>query len=211
LTHAAGTTSLDAAMTTDTPTYQFRAGLHRKERTYRLTPDALAWSDSGGSGSVPYSDMQTIRVYTSPGVANPTGAGELLPEFQGCIVSSGHNGTHSLTTNHYVSLGNFEDRSATFKPFAAALVQHVTAANPATVFIGGLPMTSWLAGAIVTAISIGVAVIMVAVIVELYPKGTSELWTLLGASAFLIGLLAAIPAMVRGLIGGWPRPIDPRR
>jgi hypothetical protein len=48
-----------------------------------------------------------------------------------------------LSSNHFVGLGRFEDRSASFRPFVDALVGRIAAANRNTRFVFGMPPALW--------------------------------------------------------------------
>jgi len=195
---------------TEPPTYRIRRSLFHKERTYLVESDALAWREDGGGSRLPFGKIEKIRLYSVQTAIDPSTGSALAPGSQSVVVS-GPNAQHVLSSNHFVSLGNFEDRSATFDPFVTALIERVAAANPATTFIRGLPaglLAVYMALAAIIAI---VIVIFVALLIREIPKGKDEIGTIAFAASFLAGVIVAEIALIRLLIRDWPRPFDPRR
>jgi hypothetical protein len=196
-------------MTTEPPSYQVRRSLFHKERTYRLEQDALSWSETGRNGRLQYSDIERIRLFATHMAIDPSSGGVIAPDSKSVVVS-GPDGQHVLSSNHFVGLGDFEDRSATFIPFVAALIERVAAASPATIFIRGLPAGLLAVYMVLAAIIAIVIVIFVALLIREIPKGMEEVGTIVFAASFLVGLAGAEIALIRLLIRDWPRPFDPR-
>ena len=119
------------------PTHNFRLWLFRKEAAFRLTDSALVWVEDGVGRKVDFADIRQIRVYESPGVEN-------VPRTGRCVVTPHEGRAVVLQSNHFVGVGEFEDRSASYAPFVAELIRRVAAANPRVVFIRGMPTALWV-------------------------------------------------------------------
>jgi len=100
------------------PAYSFRASLRSPEMSYRLAGEGLEWSGGSGMGQLPYAEIRQIRRYQSPGMWFVQ-SGATIPGFTRCVVRPRHGPTQVLSSNHFIGLGAFEDRSATFEPFGA--------------------------------------------------------------------------------------------
>ncbi len=192
----------------DNPTYRFRPSLLRTELSYRLGDHALEWSDGRDEGSLAFSEVRQIRIYSSPGIGL-LGGGSVAPAFQRCVIQPRRGRARVLSSNHFVGIGKFEDRSATFGPFVDALIQRV-AANPTTVFLSGMPLALWVSWA---AILVGVVIVtplaLLMITVSLF-KGTGTPGPLLVTTAVLLGILASLLPLVRALRRNRPRRFDPR-
>ena len=107
-------------------TYQVRRSLAANTEEYTLTDTVILWS----GGSVPFAHVKSVRIYSTPGMWM-LGAGKVAAETRYCAITLDSGATIQLSNQHYLSLGNFEDRSPAFYPFVSALVARVRTANPA--------------------------------------------------------------------------------
>ena len=119
-------------------TYQFRRSLAANTEEYSLTDTALLWP----GGSVPFAQIKTVRIYSVPGIWM-FGAGKVAFGSRRCAITLDSGAAIELTNQHYLSFGNFEDRSPAFYPFVSALVARVRTANPAAQFVSGMPPMLW--------------------------------------------------------------------
>lgn len=119
-------------------TYQVRRSLAANTEEYSLTGTALLWP----GGSVPFSQIKTVRIYSVPGIWL-FGAGKVAFGSRRCAITFDSGAAIELTNQHYLSFGNFEDRSSAFYPFVSALVARVRTANPAAQFVSGMPPMLW--------------------------------------------------------------------
>jgi len=119
-------------------TYQIRRSLAAKTEEYSLTGTALLWP----GGSVPFSQIKTVRIYSVPGMWI-FGAGKVAFGSRRCAITLDSGAAIELTSQHYLSFGNFEDRSPAFYPFVSALVARVRAANPVAQAVSGMPPMLW--------------------------------------------------------------------
>jgi hypothetical protein len=190
--------------------YQFRPAINRGERNYRLTEDALTWSDGNSGGSLPYTSIRKIRLFASPKVANPMLGGVVVPGFQSCAVYGRRGRAHVLSSKHIVRFGKIEDRSGEFVPFVSFLVRRIAVANPETVFVSGMPFVVWAVWAAVLILIILVLGLIIAVLIEVIPRAVSEAVTIASGVIMLVALIAGLPPLFRLLVREWPRRFDPR-
>ena len=189
----------------DAPVYRCRLSLYRKaEETYRLSDLALSWTGAARDGAVAFADVRALRLYEAPGLAG------VAPGFARCVVWPRRGRAVVLSSNHYLSLGKFEDRSASFRPFVDALVRKVAAVNNTARFISGMPAALWwFWTAILLAVAVVAPLALVVIVVELaagrgFPTG--GIVALFIVLAIFLGLLG----YVRQLWRNRPRRFDPR-
>lgn len=118
------------------PAYSFRLSLLKKERTYRLEPGALVWTEGKKSGRVPYSDVKRVHIFSMPPTMGQT--------IRRVILKGAFRGKLRIAATHFKGLGRFEDRSASYFPFAEALLARITAANPNVAIRAGHGWISYL-------------------------------------------------------------------
>ena len=119
-------------------TYQVRRSLAAKTEEYSLTDTELLWP----GGSMPFSQIKTVRIYSVPGMWL-FGAGKVAFGSRRCAITLDSGAAIELTSQHYLSFGNFEDRSPAFYTFVSALIARVRAANPAAQIVSGMPPMLW--------------------------------------------------------------------
>lgn len=130
----------------DELTFTGRASLLSSETAYRLDGAHLAWRSGKGEGRLPLSQVSAIRIFGSPKVTLPLMGGAVLtPGFRQCVVIPREGRPLRLVSAHYLGLGSFKDRRATFDPFVQALEARAVAANPAVKVVRG--PTAWVLGA----------------------------------------------------------------
>ena len=127
---------------TEAPTYRFRLSRFRRETTYRLTEQALAWSDGETDGALPFADIRQMRIYDSPGV-NSYGV-EQMPAFTRCTIKPNAGRALILSSNHFGGLADWQSRIDSFRPFMDALIRRAALANPNITFLDGMPMAMWI-------------------------------------------------------------------
>jgi membrane protein DedA with SNARE-associated domain len=71
------------------------------------------------------------------------GAGKVAFGSRRCAITLDSGAAIELTSQHYLSFGNFEDRSPAFYQFVSALVAQVRTANPAAQLVSGMPPMLW--------------------------------------------------------------------
>lgn len=119
-------------------TYQVRRSLAANTEEYNLTDAAILWP----GGSVPLAHIRTVRIYSVPGMWI-FGAGKVAFGSRRCAITLDSGAAIELTSQHYLSFGNFEDRSPAFYQFVSALVAQVRTANPAAQLVSGMPPMLW--------------------------------------------------------------------
>ena len=119
-------------------TYQIRRSVAANTEEYSLTDTALLWP----GGSVPFSQIKMVRIYSIPGMWI-LGAGWVASETQRCAITLDSGVAIQLSNQHFLSLGNFEDRSPAFYPFVSVLAARVRTANSAAQIVSGMPPMLW--------------------------------------------------------------------
>lgn len=186
-----------------------RAGLPSHEVTWRLSGDQLYCGAGEHWRHLPLREIVFMRLFGSPGLAAPyLGGATVAQGFDVCELKTATGETLSFNSNHFVSLGNFEDRTATFRPFVAALAPAVASANPAARFVWGMPPLVWGSWALLMGLTALVALFGLAIGVAGLTHGA--------VADGLVGLLFVFSAgwgamsMWRTVSGGRTRPFDPR-
>ena len=136
--------------------------------------------------------------------------GAAVPGFDRCVIRRRQGGAIALSSNHFVGLGHFENRSASYAPFVEALIGRVAAGNPATIFRSGMPIALWSLWAMIVASTVIIAPLAVlTIIVEMVHDGHID--TGLIFSAFiLLAIFFQFFSYIRMLRRNWPRRFDPR-
>lgn len=109
-------------------THSVRLSLASPEQTFSLGPTSLDVSAAGASSNIPYADIQEIGLITYGGYGGLQGQATLRTRAGKKI---------KIRSHHYRGLGDFENRSTTYRPFMQGLLQHVHAANPNARFVSG--------------------------------------------------------------------------
>lgn len=113
-------------------THSFRISMFATERAYRLEPDSLCWSDGAAAGRVALRDFQQIRFVRT----KMRGDAIALRKQAWCVeLRSGGGRKIVLSPLHYVRFRHWQDRTASFTPFAQELFNRVKAANPQAEFV----------------------------------------------------------------------------
>jgi len=134
------------------PVHSVRNSLIDKERSFSLGADALHWRDAAGEGRMPYAEVRDMRLigYTA-----------LIGEALQCTLRDRNGGKVKIRSAHYRSLGNFEDRTATYAPFVAGLAKRIAAQAPDAKFIAGSTALwiVWLVLGVLCAIVVGLLIL----------------------------------------------------
>lgn len=174
-----------------------RNAISRSEREWRVEASALV--TRGGSGAerrYPWSDFIAVRLCFSPTRLKPWRYVFELQSRQGKKIE--------IDNAHYAGAGDFEDRSATYKPFVEAALAALRDENPkARALIGETPKRYFL---LMLAALVGLgalAYVMVAVPTPL------DSWRYAALAKFVI-ILLMLPIFFRLVIGAVPRgfPLD---
>jgi hypothetical protein len=190
--------------------YSYRSAINHAERSFRLSGDALVWSEGGPEARVPFADMRHVRLYGSPELRNPFLGGRVAPGFERLVVKAKTGPSVVLSTSHFVSLGVWEDRSETFAPFASELIAAVARTNPLARFVAGMPWGVWALWAGAFALS-GLGALF-GVLVALAPvdsKGSRDIFTSLLGLGMSAGSALACAGTLRVLRRQRPRAFSP--
>lgn len=110
-----------------------RSAIARSERQWRVEDDALVtFGGTGGEKRYPWADFISVRLCHEPTRFKPWRyVFELQPRKGAKLV---------IDNAHYLSVGKFEDRSASYAPFVRAALGRLAEAKPgATALIGETP------------------------------------------------------------------------
>jgi hypothetical protein len=179
-------------------TYEFRPSIRQKEVRYGLNGRGLALPDGN---SLDFADIKLVRVYKL--------RGGLLSGSKRCVIQPTHGRPIVLISFHFVSLGNFEDRSEQFQRFVDTLIHQVAAANPKTIFVAGFPMILWWLWATVLACAAIAMPLAVGVFFILMLRD-STIVTLVVVAPTLAAIAFCLFYFLRSLGPDWPRRFDPR-
>jgi hypothetical protein len=184
----------------DTPTYSFRLSQFRKEAAYRLTDQGLAWSEPGRDGTLSFADIRQIRVYDTPSVND-------IPAFTRCTIRRNAGRAVILSSNHFVSLVDWQSRTKSFRPFVDALLHRAALANPGIVFISGMPAALW---ALWVAVLFSLPAFALLGIVAIATQGKDMSAGTLGMLVACFGLLLAFYPLLRLVRRNRPHRFDGR-
>jgi Kdo2-lipid IVA lauroyltransferase/acyltransferase len=107
--------------------YSFRSHALARERTYRIGPNALHWSDGGKERNVSYSDVDEVRLYQR----RVRGEAALTKKKTWCLHLHCRS-THQIILSpfHYVGFRSWEDRSTLYLAFIHLLLARLRSCNP---------------------------------------------------------------------------------
>lgn len=185
--------------------YHCRRSIFDTEVTWTLTPSAL---ESSAGTRVPFDQIAEVHLYqiaiSIVGNVRVPAPGTLR-----CVIRPIHGHAIVLTSSHFQSLGQFEDRSAVFEPFIHSLLQRVRASRPDAPLLRGMPPGLWW---LWCAIGVGAALVgsfgVIIVVVELWTKGHISLEVLV-LLPMVAGMLLSSRAILRMLRSGRSRSFNP--
>lgn len=164
--------------------HNVRASLLTNERTYHLGPQALCWNENGVERQISFSDLTQMRLISYGSYGGMQGQ---------CTLRDSSGGKILVRSHHYQSLGRFEDRSATYKPFVSELARRMALSNPDARFIAG-SRGLWVAWLVILML---IALVLVLVVIALLDNTSLPIRILGGLALVLISAPFAW-RMVRG-------------
>jgi hypothetical protein len=189
----------------DQPSYRFRATMFNKETTYLVGANDLSWGDGGAEGRLAYSGIRKVRAYSFFGMPFGGTSNQVR-----CVLWPRRGHAIVLHNQSFISVRRFEDRSAAFYPFVAALIERIAKANPQIVFIKGMPgalFVFWLILLPLIAIVAPLSAIAVAVMLA---QGQSPPGAMYGVTAMLMAFLFRLFPNAKTVWRNRPRRVDPR-
>jgi hypothetical protein len=189
------------------PTYTLRLSLASEEATYRLGENALQVTTASGTRTLPFAEIGFVRIYESPGLISLTG--QIAPAFARCVIRPRHGRAIVLSSNHFLALGRFEDRSAAFRPFVEALIARVAAVNPNAEFMSGMPPALWWTWVTLLALVALVTPAFIVVIVKELAAGRALQFPAIAASLIVLATALGIVSYARVLRRNRPRRFTP--
>ena len=189
------------------PTYTLRLSLASEEATYRLSEDALHCTTAKGTRTLPVAEIGRVRIYESPGMASLSG--KIAPAFARCVIRPRRGRAIVLSSNHFVGLGRFQDRSATFRPFVDALLARLGSANPGAQLLAGMPPVLWWTWVgLLVAVALVLPVFAAVIVQELAAGRAIQLPAIVG-SLIVLGTALSIVSYARVLRRNRPRRLTP--
>lgn len=171
-----------------------RDAFSRSEREWRVEEDALV--TVGGSGAerrFPWKDMLSVRLCYAPTRFKPWRYVFALQPRRG--------GRIEIDNAHFVSVGNFEDRSAAYRTFVRAALERLAAAKPQMrALIGETPKRYFLMLLAALVGLGGLAFVLIAVPTPLDALPYAAL-------AKLAIIVLMLPIFWRWVIGAMPRGV----
>lgn len=159
---------------------------------FRLDDDAVVCDDGRAVRRIAYTAAAQLRLFRFPVAFGSTQRRAVLDSRDGVRLT--------IQSGHYVRLGVIEDRQRTYRPFVAALIDRLAAANPRLRVVVGQPWALWWVWLIVLLGSIAViAGSAIAIALRQFPL----------SAALYVGLvLAFLPIGWRVVVRGRPREVD---
>ena len=189
------------------PTYTLRLSLASEEATYRLGEDALHATTSRGTRTWPLAEIRSVRIYESPGPTSLTG--KIAPAFARCVIRPARGRAIVLSSNHFVRIGRFEDRSAAFHPFADALVARLRSTNPAAQLVAGMPPALWWTWvALLVLVALATPAFLVVIAQELV-AGRALQFPAIVSTLIVLGTAFGLVSYARVLKRNRPRRLTP--
>jgi hypothetical protein len=138
--------------------HRFRLNAFGKERAYCLEPDALVYDEGGKQHRIPYADIRSAHVYSTPRFR-----GQVLRR---TILRGAFPGKHIIAAAHFAGVGSQEDRSESYFPFVDALLKRIEAANPDLTIYAGQPLALFVFWVFMLLVFIAMAPLMIAIMFD---------------------------------------------
>jgi KDO2-lipid IV(A) lauroyltransferase len=108
--------------------YSFRPSAFAPERSYRIAPDALHWTQGGKDGRVLFRDVREVRLYRQ---LMGRGEAAVNKKIMWCLHLQCRSGRPIiLSPLHCAGFRSWEDRSASYVAFVQALLTQLRSSNP---------------------------------------------------------------------------------
>jgi hypothetical protein len=189
------------------PTYTLRLSFASEEATYRLSEDALQCTTAKGTRTVPFAEIDMVRLYESPGQTSLFG--QIAPAFARCVIRPRRGQAIVLSSKHFTGLRRFEDRSATFQPFVDTLVARLASAHPGAQLLAGMPPALWWTWVALLAAVALVTPVFIVVIVQELVAGRALQTPAVMSGLLVFGAALGIVSYARVLRRNRPRRLTP--
>ncbi|GHA30346.1 hypothetical protein GCM10007989_27610 [Devosia pacifica] len=172
--------------------YQARNGLTEQIKSYTLTPTGIDWWMGERRGSMSYADIVSLRLirYASPGGTT----------YQCTIRSNGQK--LQLRSQHYRSLGAYEDRRLQYAAFVRELLSRLADRDDIKFIAGSTAL--WMMWIGVLVLNLGLVLILVLVIFDDMMSISES-----GIPALFV-VATALPLAWRSVRKGYASRFDPR-
>ncbi len=180
------------------PTHRVRSYIFAKDRTYRISSEALWWEEGGVEGQVQFSDIDQVRLISYAALG---------PDQHRCIVRDKTGKMVRISLHHFKRFGWFEDRSQSYAALVRELTQRVASANPQARFVAGSTRL-WLLS-IATLVVAGLTVLAIAFVFTMVGLGRVPLIEGLKLVVVFVVMAVILPGAWRGVRSGRARQFDP--
>lgn len=180
------------------PSYVARANALEYEAIWRLQPDALELQGGPTAGPdvvlrFPYRDIVGVRLSYAPSRFDHA-------RYR-CDLRMRSGQQLAIMSTHYAGIADFQDRAATYGPFARALIARVAGANPSASFRSGKNPVTYLIEHLFLFVMVVVLMFVLSMVGFAYVGDTS--WVRL----FII--LVTIPLLIAYTRKNWPGRFKP--
>ena len=160
-----------------------RSMLEKAECVWRIDPDALVTRDHRGVETRDrWGDVTAIRIASAP-TRYQMWRHILLLTFKGGI-------KRLVQNSHFVGIGNFENRAATYAPFVREALRQVQKQAPnATARIGAGPIFYWSTVIILGLLFAGLAALLMFIPFDELGNASPTIWVKIGILAVLLPVL----------------------
>lgn len=173
--------------------HEVRPSLLGATYSYRLEDDVLHWQAGRSKGHIAFADITRIRLVTY--VADGETQGQ-------CTLKQRSGKPLKIRTHHYNGLGDFENRTPTYRPFIRELCRRVATASPQARFLAGSTVMWYVWIALIVLCSV-VSVLLVLALLG----GAPSLFELMFGLTIMVG---AIPFVWRQIRRGGQNEFDPQ-
>ena len=172
-----------------------RSALERAAWSWRIEDDALITRDHTGTEHRDrWADVIAIRIAATP---------SQYQLWRHILLLTFRNGTkREVRNSHFLGLGSFENRTATYVPFVrAALRQAQKQAPAATARVGAGPMGYWSTVIILGLLFAGLAALLMSIPFDALGNASPTIWAKIGI------LLVLLPVLVMWARKSYPRSV----
>lgn len=163
-------------------THEVRNSLVDATRVFDLEPDAVGWREGDHQDRLRFSDVVSLHL---------SSYSDLEGIQRQCTITDRAGKPLKIRSHHYVSLGNFENRTSTYAPFIRALIDCLSSEGSNVVFLQGSRIMS-----LVWTAMFGISAVMIVGFVALLFGGEGVSLSGLVPIFILLGFLGFFKVMM---------------
>ena len=185
--------------------YRCRAAFRGGEVEWTLTGDML---QSSAGLRLPFSAIRAIRLYDVPGMRMASGQ-PVIAGSSRCVIRPKRG--RAIVLGSSPGVGQFENRSASYRAFGDALLKRVAAASPTTRLRIGMPPALWVSWCLILLIAVVAAAFAAVVMAVSLRTGITAWPTAFAAMIMMISCGASTLAVARVVRRERPRRLGAGR